>query len=280
MPEVGGPAISITFGNRPDLDGQTGTLSFSTGSPSVPIVFQSNTTVVIPWPAGDGNIALLTYTLGSETETAGPLLIDEGCERTTTTTTEATTSTTAPPTTTTSPETTTTSTGPTTSSTAVTTTTASSTTTTLPETFTLNGATTVCRSEVPTIVIDVGNTFPQLAGVTGTLTMSDVNGNVVSVQPLVYEPGAHYELLYPGTEVNPDGSIADVPGWILQDNGLWVRDPSDEFLREGIHLTFEVNPTAEADITYPPESSACANPPGPFPPTTTTTVVQLLPPTR
>jgi len=286
VPEVGGPAISITFGNRPDLDGQTGTLSFSTGSPSVPIVFQSNTTVVIPWPAGDGDIALLTYTLGNETETAGPLLIDEGCERTTTTTTEVTTSTTVAPTTTqgtpttttTIPGTTTTSTAPTTSSTAVTTTTASSTTTTLPETFTLAGATTVCRSEVPTIVIDIGNTFPSLAGVTGTLTMSDVNGNVVSTQPLVYQPGAHYELLYPGTAVNPDGSIDDVPGWILTDDGFWIRDPSDEFLREGIHLTYTVNPTAEADITYPPESSACANPDGPFPPTTT--VVQLLPPTR
>ena len=102
--------------------------------------------------------------------------------------------------------------------------------------------------------------------VTGTLTMSDVNGNVVSSQPLVYRPGTTVDLLYPGTSVNPDGSIDDVPGWILTDDGLWIRDPSDAFLRDGINLTYTVNPTATAFVTYPPESSTCANPDGPFPP--------------
>ena len=116
---------------------------------------------------------------------------------------------------------------------------------------------------MPTIVITFGNALPQLAGETGTLTMTDVNGTVISTQPLVYQPGTTVELLYPGTEVNPDGSIADVPGWILQDNGLWVLDPSDEILRQGITLTYELNPTATATITYPPESSACANPENP-----------------
>jgi hypothetical protein len=162
-----------------------------------------------------------------------------GCQVSTTSTLPPTT-TTLPPTTTTTPPTT---------------------TTTLPGTFAFAGATTVCRAEVPTIVIDFATPgFPSLAGHVGTLTMSDVNGNVVSTQPLTYQPGAHVELLYPGTAVNPDGSIADVPGWILQPNGLWVLDPSDAFLREGILLTFTVNPTAEALVTYPPESSACANP--------------------
>lgn len=146
----------------------------------------------------------------------------------------------------------------------MTTTTSPGTTTTLPATFSFGGATTVCRSEVPTIVIDFALPgFPSLAGVTGTLTMADVNGNVVSTQPLVYQPGGHVELLYPGTTVNPDGSIADVPGWILTNAGLWVRDPTDEFLREGIVLTYQVNPTATALVTYPPESSACANPENP-----------------
>jgi hypothetical protein len=126
--------------------------------------------------------------------------------------------------------------------------------------FAFGAAATVCRAEVPTIVITFQNRFPELAGRTGTLTMSDVNGNVVSTQPLVYQPNTTVELLYPGTVVNPDGSIDDVPGWILQDNGLWVRDPSDEFLREGINLSYTVNPTATAFITYPPESSTCANP--------------------
>ena len=94
--------------------------------------------------------------------------------------------------------------------------------------------------------------------------MADINGNVVSTQPLTYQPGATVELLYPGTSVNPDGTIDDVPGWILTDDGFWIRDSSDEFLREGINLTYTVNPTATAFVTYPPETSACANPDGPF----------------
>lgn len=115
--------------------------------------------------------------------------------------------------------------------------------------------------EVPTIQITFANALPSLAGETGTLTMTDVNGNVVSVQPLVYQPGQTVQILYPGTAVNPDGTVDDVPGWILTDDGFWIPDPSDAVLRQGITLTYTLNPTAVAFITYPPESSACANPP-------------------
>jgi hypothetical protein len=127
---------------------------------------------------------------------------------------------------------------------------------------------------VPTIRITFQNLFPSLAGQVGTLTMRDVNGNVVSTQPLVYNPGITVDILYPGTQVNPDGSVANVPGWNLNSDGFWVQDPSDAFLRDGIFLMYTVNPTAgPVLVTYPPESSACANPSGPFPPTVTTTVV-------
>ena len=90
-------------------------------------------------------------------------------------------------------------------------------------------------------------------------------GAVVGTQPLVYQPGTTVDILYPGTSVNPDGSIADVPGWILQPNGLWVLDPTDTFLRNGITLTYVLNPTATATVTYPPESATCANPENPPP---------------
>ena len=127
----------------------------------------------------------------------------------------------------------------------------------------------MCREEVPTIVIEFQNLFPDLAGQTGTLTFRNINGIVVGSQPLVYQPGETVEILYPGTEVNADGSIADVPGWNLNSDGFWVVDPSDAILREGIFLTYELNPTAgPVLVTYPPESSECANPPGPFPPGT------------
>ena len=153
--------------------------------------------------------------------------------------------------------------GETTTTTTVPGSTTTPTTTPTTEPFVFGAAATVCVAEVPTIRITFANTFPDLAGLTGTLTMSDVDGNVVSTQSLVYEPGTTVDLLYPGTSVNPDGSIDDVPGWILTDDGLWVRDPSDEFLREGINLTYTVNPTATAFVTYPPESSECANPENP-----------------
>jgi hypothetical protein len=85
--------------------------------------------------------------------------------------------------------------------------------------------------------------------------------------PVVYQPGATVDVLYPGTAVNPDGTIADVPGWNLNAAGFWVPDASDAFLREGVFLIYTVNPTAgPVLVTYPPESSTCANPDGPFGP--------------
>ena len=278
------PEIAITFGNRPDLDGKTGVLSFSTGG-SVFLVFQSNTTVNIPYPNTTQNVNLI-YSLGPETATAS-VTYPGDCSATTTA--KATTTTGGGGTSSTSTAVSTTSTtingvtttvtsttvnGSTTTTTKVSppgTTTTTVTppagpTTTLPPTFTFGAAASVCVREVPTIRITFQNQFPQLAGRTGVLTMSDINGNVVSVQDLVYQPGATVDILYPGTKVNADGSIADVPGWNLNSDGFWVRDPSDEFLREGINLSYTVNPTATAFVTYPPESSTCANPSGPFPP--------------
>ena len=252
------PLISITFPARPELNGQVGTLAFSTGG-SVPLTFIAGGTVQVPYPASAGTGPVtLTYTLGTETATATVSFPSEvGCVPVTTTTAPATTTTAPGVTTTTAPGATTT-TAPA----------ATTTTTPLPATFSFGGAATVCVAEVPTIVINFLNQFPQLAGATGTLTMSDTAGNVVSTQPLVYQPNTTVNLLYPGTSVNADGTIADVPGWILNSAGFWFRDPSDEFLRAGINLTYTVNPTATAFITYPPESSACANPDGPFPPGT------------
>jgi hypothetical protein len=291
------PEISITFGNRPDLNGQTGVLSFSTGG-SVFLIFQSNQTVTIPYPDTTQNVNLI-YSLGPETATAS-VTYPGDCRSTTTTGGGGTssTSTTVQATSTTSggggsTSTSTTSTTINGVTTTVTSTTVNGSTTTSTtvrpvtppitgpaEIFTFGAATTACRSEVPVIVINFQNTFPELAGRTGTLTFADVNGNVVGSQPLVYQPNTTVEVLYPGTRVNPDGSIADVPGWILQPNGLWVRDPSDEFLRAGINLTYTVNPTATAFVTYPPESATCNNPENLNPPPRTPGAPAGLPPTK
>jgi len=261
--------IEITFGNRPDLNGQVGTLTFSTGG-SIPLTFIANTTVEVVYPASAGTGPVtMTYTLGAESVTRSTTF-PEACAPGTTTTTGVTT-TTVPTTNTFGVPTTTTLPGVTTTTLpGATTTTVPGATTTLPpgQPFSFGAAASVCVAEVPTIRITFVTPaqFPSLVGQTGTLTMADTAGNVVSTQPLVYAPGTTIDLLYPGTRINADGTIADVPGWNLNAAGFWVRDPSDAFLRAGIQLTYVLNPTATALVTYPPESSTCANPDGPFPP--------------
>ena len=252
-----GPGEDINIGDEfQDAQIRSVVIAFDTGQPEpspedCPQPTPPTTTTVAPTTTHATTTTVPTTNTFIVTTTTGV----------TTSTSSTTTTSSLPPTTT---STTTSSTVP--SSTTTTLPGQTTTTTTLPPTFQFAGAASICVVEVPTIRITFQNLFPQLAGVTGTLTMADINGNVVSTQPLVYQPGATVDLLYPGTSVNPDGSIADVPGWILTNAGLWVRDESDAFLREGINLTYTVNPTATAFITYPPESSACANPDGPFPP--------------
>jgi len=51
------------------------------------------------------------------------------------------------------------------------------------------------------------------------------------------------------------------PGWKLADDGVsWIPDPSAAFLRDGLSIEVTVNPTASATVSYPPATSACANP--------------------
>ena len=147
------PTIAITFGNRPDLDGQIGILTFSTGG-SIELEFNANTTVPIQYPdsAGTGPVTM-TYTLGAESVTRSTTF-PEACAPGTTTTAPGATTTTAP---------------------------GATTTTTLPpgQPFSFGAAATVCVREVPTISITFVTPaqFPSLVGQTGTLTMRDVNGN-------------------------------------------------------------------------------------------------------
>ena len=115
------PVISITFPNRPDLDGDSGILDFSDGTSYGVLVFQSGQTITIPYPASNASPLTLTYRIMGETATA--TVTFPNCL--VTTTTGAPTSTTTSTTTTTTPTTTTS--GP---STSTSTTTTSSTSTT------------------------------------------------------------------------------------------------------------------------------------------------------
>ena len=91
---------------------------------------------------------------------------------------------------------------------------------------------------------------------TPTIKLLDKDGNLVATHNVTTFSG---RLLYPGALVDAEGNAIDWPGWKFE-NGLWSIDESDAFLRDGLHVVVEVNPTAEADVTYPPATEACANP--------------------
>ena len=82
--ETNQPFISITFGNRPDLDGQTGTLFFSDFT-SMSLTFDSEATVTFPYPASRTTPLLLIYVLNFEFETA-VVTLPADCPLVTTTT--------------------------------------------------------------------------------------------------------------------------------------------------------------------------------------------------
>jgi hypothetical protein len=151
---------------------------------------------------------------------------------------------------------------------ATTTTTSTTTTTTLPENIDLGAASTECIRDAPYVVITFGNQ-PSLDGLTGSILFYAVTGELIGVHSFTYHPNETLTYIYPGAEVDDEGNAIDWPGWLLNSAGFWVPDLSDAFFRDGLTVVAEINPTATANVTYPPQTSACANPSGPFPPPAT-----------
>ncbi|MFP5489484.1 MAG: hypothetical protein ACLGHQ_14410, partial [Acidimicrobiia bacterium] len=142
----------------------------------------------------------------------------------------------------------------------------------------VSGFLPTCVADSPYIVVDIDALGFEPGDDTITLTFFDsemnplwldADGNVV-VGPVAggtpYTTTVDFEgdplqltgqrVLFPGASLEP----LDWPGWTL-DDGVWVEDPSDEFLRDGVFVQVDVNPTALTGlITYPPATSACANP--------------------
>jgi len=284
------PLIAITFPSIPALNSMVGTLTFSTGG-SIPLTFISGATVQVPWPAsaGTGSVTL-NYTVGGETATPVTLSFPEDCVPTTTTLPGTTTlpSTTLPPTTT-SPTTTTPATtlAPTTTLAGATTTGPSGTTTTASlndRSLSIGSAASVCSRDVPFIDITFGNQ-PEFNGLVGTITFSTLDGDFVETIPVTYQANSTVRLVYPGASFDPvTGEATDWPGWVLNDDGFWVLDPTDAEFRDGLTVTatlpltaggslgqslrpiFQQVVTATTTITYPPETALCASPEGPFGP--------------
>jgi LPXTG-motif cell wall-anchored protein len=134
----------------------------------------------------------------------------------------------------------------------------------------------VCIADAPYVEYRLaltGSAFPGSAKLTFRSTVQPDFEETVIVTEL------SGRVVYPGATVDSNGNATDWPGWKFE-NGEWKEDPSDAFLRQGLTVTFEVNPTATATVTYPPATSACAGPPAPQsfpPPGTVVPVPQPLP---
>ena len=114
----------------------------------------------------------------------------------------------------------------------------------------------VCQGDIPYIAYDV--TVSGTDETTADLTFIDLDGN--EVLALVDQP-LRGIVIYPGASAEPP----DWPGWVLNDAGLWVPDPTDARWRDGLVVVVEVNPTAQTTVAYPPATEACnspENPPG------------------
>jgi LPXTG-motif cell wall-anchored protein len=101
----------------------------------------------------------------------------------------------------------------------------------------------------------------QFNGRPATVTFRDLGGNVVDTATATFQAGATVRFVYPGASVDAAGNATDWPGWAFVGDH-WVVDPSDAFLRDGLQVTIEVNPTATATVSYPAATAACANPTG------------------
>lgn len=116
-------------------------------------------------------------------------------------------------------------------------------------------ATPVCFRDTP--FVDYNATVLGVSAPNGvTVTWQKISGEVVRVltgQPL------SGRLLWPGAAVDSSGNPLAWPGWAFVDDE-WIQ--VNDGLRPDMRIIFEVNPTAQTTVAYPPATTSCsANPP-------------------
>lgn len=118
----------------------------------------------------------------------------------------------------------------------------------------------VCVGDIPYFAYEVDFGSDEFVGSPMTITFVNPNGAdavINTTVPAVGEPAAE---LWPGASEDPQ----DWPGWELDENGVWVETTEDEgaFTRApgGVEVQFATNPTLSTTVTYPPATTACANP--------------------
>lgn len=117
-----------------------------------------------------------------------------------------------------------------------------------------------CVRDAPFVnytIVPVG--FTPVDG-SATLVIRAANGTVIDTRQVTSLSG---QFIWPGASVDSAGNATDWPGWKRADDGVsWIPDPTDAVLREGLTIEVTVDSTtATATVSYPPDTSPCANPP-------------------
>ncbi len=114
-----------------------------------------------------------------------------------------------------------------------------------------------CDGDVPYLDYEVDGTGADPDVVTITfLHPTDPTQNVVySDLPL------SGRVLWPGAEVDDEGTPVEWPGWSFVD-GVWVEGDEFDWVRPSVQVRFEVSAETTVTVDYPPSAPLCdANPP-------------------
>ena len=136
----------------------------------------------------------------------------------------------------------------------------------------VSGFRPVCIGDAPFISYTIVPVGFSPGDQSATLVIRSADGNEVGTETVDSFTG---QIIWPGASIDQAGNATDWPGWRRADDGVsWEPDPTDDLLRDGltIEVTVDGAPSAIATVEYPPDDSACANPPiPPMPDTSPTT---------
>jgi hypothetical protein len=87
-----------------------------------------------------------------------------------------------------------------------------------------------------------------------TIRWLNVDGDEIAV---MYDQPLSGTALWPGAELDSTGKCVNWPGWLYV-NEEWIEGADGfESLRPSVRLIFELNPTAEVFLEYPPSTPDC-----------------------
>ncbi|WEG10416.1 cell wall protein [Microbacterium horticulturae] len=121
-----------------------------------------------------------------------------------------------------------------------------------------------CENGAPWITYNLKMSDPDKTATSHTATLTLQSGSHSQTIPLG-TLNAHDELsgkvLWPGAKI-VNGVPVLWPGWTTDDNGKLVPTSGNfAWTRGNVTAIIEVNPSLKLTLSYPPETSACANPP-------------------